>query len=89
MTADDAEIIRTSTGSVSFPSLVSLSGQQRLVGEEAAPQVLNPNTLCYLDQLLGNVTVNIITIIHILIHAYAHTYICSYIRVLIHTHADR
>ena len=80
VTADDAEIIRTSTGSVSFPSLVSLSGQQRLVGEEAAPQVLNPNTLCYLDQLLGN---------HHYYHTYTHTCIRSYIRVLIHTHADR
>ena len=54
ITADDAEIIRTSTGSISFPSLVSFSGQQRLVGEEAVPQSLNPNTISYLDQLLGD-----------------------------------
>jgi hypothetical protein len=40
LVADDADIVLTDTGSISRPTLVSFFGKSRLVGEEAAPQVL-------------------------------------------------
>ena len=50
--ADDAEIILTATGSVSTPTLLCFHGRNRLVGEEALPQMLNENTVAYLNILL-------------------------------------
>jgi molecular chaperone DnaK (HSP70) len=36
--ADDGDIVLTSTGSISRPTLVTFVGRTRLVGEEAAAQ---------------------------------------------------
>ena len=49
--ADDAEIILTSTGSISTPTLMCFFGRTRLLGEEALPQILNENTIPYLNIL--------------------------------------
>ena len=53
LVADDAEIILTSTGSISRPTMVSFFGKSRLMGEEAAPQVMSENTLSCLNLLVG------------------------------------
>jgi molecular chaperone DnaK (HSP70) len=41
LVADDADIVLTDTGSIARPTLVSFFGKSRLVGEEAAPQVMS------------------------------------------------
>ena len=51
--ADDAEIILTSTGSISRPTIVSFFERTRLIGEEAAPQIMSENTVSYLNLLVG------------------------------------
>ena len=49
---DDAEIIRTSTGSIATPTMLSFLGNQRLAGEEALPQTLSNSTICLIDQMI-------------------------------------
>ena len=51
--ADDAEIILTSTGSISRPTIVSFFESTRLVGEEAAPQIMSESTISNLSLLVG------------------------------------
>lgn len=55
MAADDGEIIRTDTGSIGFPSIVSFSGKERFVGEAALQHVLSnaDNTITNLTAFIG------------------------------------
>ena len=54
LVADDAELVRTSTGSISRPTLVAfVAPQSRYVGEEAAAYIAGESTLPMLNVLLG------------------------------------
>ena len=51
--ADDADLVLTSTGGISRPTLVAFFGRTRLVGEGAAPQISGDATIPMLNTLLG------------------------------------
>jgi len=50
---DDGEIVLTDTGSISRPTLISFSGRNRLIGEEALPRILDDSTIPMFNNLLG------------------------------------
>eukprot|EP01039_Chlorochromonas_danica_P006163 gene6163-6791_t len=51
--AEDAEIIRTTTGSVARPSLLSFSNGRRVFGDEASAQITAEYTLPLLSMMIG------------------------------------
>ena len=51
----DAEIVLTDTGSISRPTLVAFYEKNRLVGEEAAPQISGDSTLSMINLLMGKI----------------------------------
>jgi heat shock protein 4 len=51
--AEDGDIVLTSTGSISRPTLVTFVGRTRLVGEEAAAQASAESTIKHLNLLIG------------------------------------
>lgn len=51
--AEDGDIVRTDTGSVSRPTLISLSGKKRLFGEEAFAQLSAEGTIALLNLMVG------------------------------------
>jgi len=53
MVAEDGEIIRTDTGSISWATLIAFHGKSRLVGEEALPQITGDNTVTMVNNLIG------------------------------------
>lgn len=53
LVCDDGEIIRTDTGSVSWPNLIAFHGRNRLVGEEALPQATGDNTISMINAFVG------------------------------------
>ena len=54
--ADDADIVLTDTGSIFRPTLVSFSGNARLIGEEAAPEIGGESTVTMFNLLVGEAT---------------------------------
>lgn len=53
MVQENADIILTSTGSISRPSLVAFYGQTRLCGEDAIPQIAGDSTIGMINTLIG------------------------------------
>ncbi len=51
--SNDGEILRTTTGSIAWPTLVAFHGRSRLSGEEAVPYVNSENTVSMLPTLMG------------------------------------
>ena len=51
--ADDADLVLTSTGGISRPTLIAFFGRTRLVGEGAAPQISGDAAVPMLNTLLG------------------------------------
>jgi heat shock protein 4 len=50
---DNAELVLTSTGGVSRPTIISFQGRSRLIDEEALPQINSPDTVPTIGCLIG------------------------------------